>query len=74
MKHITAKSKSTEDRSSSAYPNVKALAHDLGLSERSTREAIRRGDIPHIRIGRRVVLPRSAIQKWLERAGLQVAV
>jgi excisionase family DNA binding protein len=68
MKQVGQKSKA-DDKTRSAYPSVRALAFDLGLYERSTREAIRRGDIPHLRIGKRVVLPRAAIQEWLRNAG-----
>src|SRR5580693_6013005 len=56
--------------SESAYRSVAALAADLGLSERSTRSALRRGEIPHIRVGRRFILPRAAIAEWLRTAGL----
>src|SRR5580698_795180 len=53
----------------SAYRSVAELAEDIGLSERSTRAALRRGEIPHIRIGRRFILPRAAIAEWLRTAG-----
>ncbi len=53
----------------STYRSVAALALDLGLSERSTRSALRRGEIPHIRVGRRFILPRAAIAEWLRSAG-----
>jgi len=53
----------------STYPSVAALAEDIGLSERSTRSALRRGEIPHIRVGRRFILPRAAIAEWLRSAG-----
>jgi excisionase family DNA binding protein len=53
----------------STYRSVAALAADIGLSERSTRSALRRGDIPHIRVGRRFILPRTAIADWLRAAG-----
>jgi excisionase family DNA binding protein len=51
------------------YHSVAALAQDIGLSERSTRSALRRGEIPHIRVGRRFILPRAAIAAWLRSAG-----
>jgi excisionase family DNA binding protein len=57
----------------STYPSVAALAADLGLSERSTRSALRRGEIPHIRVGRRFVLPKAAIAEWLRTAGGTIA-
>jgi excisionase family DNA binding protein len=53
----------------STYPSVAALAEDIGLSERSTRSALRRGEIPHIRVGRRFILPKAAIAEWLRTAG-----
>jgi excisionase family DNA binding protein len=53
----------------STYRSVTELAEDIGLSERSTRAALRRGEIPHIRIGRRFILPRAAIAEWLRTAG-----
>jgi excisionase family DNA binding protein len=56
----------------STFPSVAALAADLGLSERSTRSALRRGEIPHIRVGRRFILPRVAIAEWLRTAGRSV--
>jgi len=53
----------------STYPSVAALAAEIGLSERSTRSALRRGDIPHVRVGRRYILPKTAIADWLRSAG-----
>jgi len=53
----------------STYRSVAELATDIGLSERSTRSALRRGEIPHIRVGRRFILPRAAIAEWLRTAG-----
>ena len=53
----------------STYRSVAALATAIGLSERSTRSALRRGEIPHIRLGRRFILPRAAIAEWLRSAG-----
>jgi excisionase family DNA binding protein len=58
--------------SASTYRSVAELAADIGLSERSTRDALRRGEIPHIRIGRRFILPRAAIAEWLRTAGRKV--
>jgi excisionase family DNA binding protein len=60
---------SQADVSGGTYRSVAELATDLGLSERSTRSAIRRGEIPHIRVGRRFILPRAAIAEWLRTAG-----
>lgn len=53
----------------STYRSIAELAAEIGLSERSTRAALRRGEIPHIRIGRRFILPKTAIAEWLRTAG-----
>src|ERR1700733_11108429 len=58
------------NESESTYRSVAALAADLGLSERSARGALRRGEIPHIRVGRRFILPKAAIAEWLRTAGV----
>src|ERR1700683_3450926 len=64
-----SESESQAGGSESTYRSGAALAADLGLSERSTRSALRRGEIPHIRVGRRFILPRAAIAEWLRSAG-----
>src|SRR5580693_9304983 len=62
----------TGNGSESTYRSVAALAADIGLSERSTRSALRRGEIPHIRVGRRFILPKEAISEWLRTAGRHI--
>jgi excisionase family DNA binding protein len=62
------------NRIESTYRSVAELAADLGLSERSTRGALRRSEIPHLRIGRRFILPRAAIAEWLRTAGQSGAI
>ena len=37
----------------------------LGLSRGLVYEAIKRGDIPSVRIGRRILVPRAALQRLL---------
>jgi excisionase family DNA binding protein len=41
----------------------------LGLSRNSSYEAAKRGDIPTVRIGGRIVVPRIALLRMLEQAG-----
>jgi excisionase family DNA binding protein len=67
-------SESHADGSESTYRSVAALAIDIGLSERSTRSALRRGEIPHIRVGRRFSLPKAAIAEWLRTAGRSLEI
>jgi excisionase family DNA binding protein len=39
----------------------------LGLSKNSAYEAVKRGDIPSIKIGRRILIPKLAFDRMLER-------
>ncbi len=41
----------------------------LGISRGLIYEAIRRGEIPSIRIGRRLLVPRAALQELLGQPG-----
>jgi excisionase family DNA binding protein len=52
------------------FPNVEALAEELGLSRGVTYRELRAGRIPSIRVGpRRFIIPRAAIAEWLRDAG-----
>ena len=48
---------------------VRQTAKLLNLSRSSAYEAIHRGQIPSIKIGRRLLVPRAALERMLERAG-----
>jgi len=41
----------------------------LGLSRGLIYQAIHQGQIPHIRIGKRILIPRAALEKFLENPG-----
>jgi excisionase family DNA binding protein len=45
--------------------NVAEVAEVLGLSRNAAYEAVRRGDIPAIRIGRRILVPVRALDEAL---------
>ncbi|MCZ6708554.1 MAG: helix-turn-helix domain-containing protein [Chloroflexi bacterium] len=47
---------------------VQETADALGISLNSAYEGIRRGDIPHLRIGRRIVVPMEALERLLATA------
>ena len=53
----------------SAILSVNECAKMLKLSRGSTYQGCLTGEIPHIKIGRRILIPRVAIQKLLENAG-----
>lgn len=44
------------------------LAPFLGVSENLVYECIRRGDLPAHRLGRRIVVSKAALVRWLEGA------
>ena len=39
------------------------------ISRASVYAAIRRGEIPHLKLGKRLLVPRYAFERWLETAG-----
>lgn len=48
---------------------VKEAAELLRVGERSVYAAVARGDLPAVRIGRRIVLPGAALERLLEGGG-----
>lgn len=54
------------------YASVDELAKDLGIGRAAAYSALRAGRIPSIRIGKRFVIPREAVRRWLENAGTPV--
>jgi excisionase family DNA binding protein len=51
---------------------VEEAARVLGISRSSAYEAVRRGDLPTVKIGRRYVVPRVALERLLDQAGRTV--
>ena len=45
---------------------VEETARVLGVGRNTAYEACRRGEIPHVRIGRRIVVPVEALLRWLQ--------
>ena len=54
---------------SSIYNSVDELANELGISRQSAYAGLRQGKIPSIRLGKRFIIPRTAIAEWLRRPG-----
>jgi excisionase family DNA binding protein len=55
-----------------AVLTVPEAAKLLRVGRNSLYEAIRRGEVPHRRIGRKILLSRSALMGWLQGWSLQV--
>ena len=49
--------------------NVPEAARLLGLSRGSAYQAIATGEIPHIKVGKRILIPRVSLEKMLSDAG-----
>lgn len=47
---------------------VDEVAELLGVSRATAYEGIRTGEIPHIKVGRRILVPRAALAAMLEKA------
>ena len=47
--------------------SVQEISRLLGLSRASTYEAVRVGSLPSIKVGRRILIPKSALQELLDR-------
>jgi excisionase family DNA binding protein len=45
----------------------------LGISRGAAYESVRRGEIPAIRLGKRLVVPRQALDRMLAEAGAATA-
>ena len=41
-------------------------ADQLGVSERLLRSMVARGEVPHVRCGRRVLFPVAGLTRWVE--------
>lgn len=50
---------------------VEEAAQILGIGRNSAYEAVRRGELPAIRIGRRFVIPKAALERLLAAAALR---
>lgn len=48
--------------------SVEEAGELLGLGRTAAYESIRRNEIPHLRFGRRIIVPRAAVLKMLEAA------
>lgn len=47
---------------------VEETAEKLGVSRNATYEALKRGDLPSIRVGRRILVPAAALDRLLAGA------
>ena len=60
--------KRTDDTVRCTY-NVREAACVAGVGERSIRVGVAKGEIPHIRLSRSILIPRNAFHRWLDSCG-----
>ncbi len=46
--------------------NVDQVAELLGLGRNTVYDAVNRNEIPHRRVGRRLIFSRTAVMQWLQ--------
>ena len=61
----TAKALSPEELLTKTTLTIEEMALTLGIGRNSAYEAVKRGDIPSIRIGRRILVPTKALDNLL---------
>jgi excisionase family DNA binding protein len=47
--------------------SLKQASRALSLSERTVWAMVQTGDLPHVRIGRRLLFSTAALEAWIER-------
>jgi excisionase family DNA binding protein len=53
-----------------AVMTVREASHYLRVGSNTVYEAIRRGELPSVRVGRRVLVPRAALETFLSCSGV----
>ena len=46
--------------------NISEVASLLAIGRNLTYELVRTGNLPHVRLGRRVLIPRDALLAWIQ--------
>lgn len=46
--------------------SVAETAHLLGICKKKVYAMVRDGNIPHLRIGRRIVIPAAVLREWMQ--------
>lgn len=52
-----------------ATVTVEEFAAMVGISRFSAYRELRDGNVPHLRLGKRIVIPRAALERWLDNCG-----
>jgi excisionase family DNA binding protein len=66
--------RTTIDENVRATYKVPEAARVAGCGESAIRRGIRNGTIPHLRLGRTIIIPRNAFRVWLDSCGGRASV
>ncbi len=47
--------------------SIKQAAQALSLCERTIWDLVKKGELPHVKVGRRVLFSPASLQSWIER-------
>jgi len=57
--------KRTREEKASLTLTVEEAGRKVGLGRGAAYSAVRRGEIPSVRLGNRIVVPKEALERWL---------
>jgi excisionase family DNA binding protein len=69
MRGMTTRKRRNLDPIATPTMTVEEVADVLGTGRTATYDAVRRGEIPSIKVGRKLVIPTAAIRRLLELDG-----
>jgi excisionase family DNA binding protein len=76
MKHRTTQPEAMDNEQLAATLTVDEAHEAIGkrnISRGGLYAAINRGEVPNVRLGKRILIPRHAFTRWLESAGRPAA-
>ena len=60
---------SPDELESRTIITIKEMSTILGIGRNTAYEAVKKGEIPSVKVGRRILVPSKALDKWLESGG-----
>jgi len=64
-----SKALSPDELESRTIITIKEMSTILGIGRNTAYEAVKKGEIPSVKVGRRILVPSKALDKWLESGG-----
>jgi len=64
-----SKALSPDELESRTIITIKEMSAILGIGRNTAYEAVKKGEIPSVKVGRRILVPSKALDKWLESSG-----